>query len=159
MNLTYSLPYLTKSRTYSFEAGILSNMCVLSHFSLVQLFATPWTIAKHARLPCPPLSPRVWSNTCPLSQWCHLTISSSVAPFSFCPQSFPALGSLLSWFFTSGGQSIGASTSASVLAVNIQARFPLGWTGLISLLSKGLSRVFSSTTVRKHQFFSAQPSL
>ena len=113
---------------------------------------------QHARLPCPSLSPRVCSNSCPLSWWCHLTISSSIASFSSCPQSFPASGSfLMNLLFTSDGQSIGAS--ASVLPINIQGWFSLGLTDLISLLSKGLSRAFSSTTVRKYQFFSAQPSL
>ena len=110
---------------------------------------------QHARLPCSSPSPRVYSNSCPLSWWCHPTISSSVVPFSYRPQSFPASGSFpMSQFFASGGQSIGAS--ASVLPMNIQDWFPLELTGLISLLSKGLSRVFSSTTVRKHQLFSAQ---
>ena len=114
----------------------------------------------HARLPYSSLSLGVCSNLCSLSQWCHSTISSSVAPFSFCSQSFPAPGSFpTSWLFTSGDQSIGASTSASVLPMNIQDWFPLGLTSLISLLSKGLSRVFSSTTVRKHEFFSSQLSL
>ena len=109
-----------------------------------------------ARLPCPSLSPRVYSNSCPLSQWCYPTMSSSAAPFSSCPQSFPASGSFpMSQLFPSGGQSIGAS--ASVLPVNIQGWFPLGLTGLISLLSKGLSRVLSNTTIWKHQFFGAQP--
>ena len=104
---------------------------------------------QHYRLLCPSLSPRVCSNLCPLSQWCYLTISSSATFFSFCFQSFPASRSFpLSRLFVSGGQSIGASTSAWVLSVNIQAWFPLGLTGLISLLSKGLWRVFSSTTVR-----------
>ena len=113
---------------------------------------------KHARLPCPSLSPRVCSNSYPLSQWCHQAISSSVTPFSSCLQSFPASGSFpMSRIFASGGQIIGAS--ASVLPVNIQGWFPLGLTSLISLLSKGLSRVFSSTTVQKHQFCGAQPSL
>ena len=113
---------------------------------------------QHARLPCPLLSPGVYSNLCLLSQWCYLTISSSALSFSFCCQPFPASGFFpMSRLFTSGGQSIGAS--ASVLPVNIQDWFPLGWTGLISLLSKGLSRVFSNTTVQKHQFFGAQPSL
>ena len=103
---------------------------------------------QHARLPCPSPSPRACSNSCPLSQWCHLTISSSFIPFSSCPQSFPASGSFpVSRLFASGGQSVGAS--ASVPPVNIQGWFPLGVTGLISLLSKGLSRVFSSTTVWK----------
>ena len=102
----------------------------------------------------------VCSNSCPLSQWCYLTISSSVAPFSSCLLSFSASGSFpMSWLFPSGGQSIGTSASASILPMNIQSWFPLGLTGLISLQSKGFSRVFSNTTVRKHQFFSTQPSL
>ena len=102
------------------------------------------------RLPCPPLSFfRVCSNSCPLSQWCHPTISSSVVPFSFCPQSFPTSGSFpMSQFFASGVQSIGVSASASVLLMNIWDWSPLGWTGWISLQSKGLSRVFSNTTVQ-----------
>ena len=105
-----------------------------------------------ARLPRPSLSPGVCSNSCPLSYWSHPTISSSVVPFSSYPQSFPASGSFpMSWLFTSGGQSIGASVSASVLPVNVQGWFPLGLTGLISLQSKGHSRVFSSTPVQKHQ--------
>ena len=113
---------------------------------------------QYARIPCPSPSPRACSNSCLSSQWRHPTILSSVVPFSSCPQSFPASGSFpVSRLFTSGGQSIGAS--ASVLPVNNQSWFLLGLTGLISLLSKGLSRVFSSTTIRKHQFFGAQPSL
>ena len=113
---------------------------------------------QHARLPCPSPSPRACSNSCPLSQWCHPTISSSVVPFSSCLQSFPASGSFpVSQVFTSGGQSTGVSSSASVFPMNIRDWFPLGWTGWISLLSKGLSRVFSNTTVQKHQFFSTQP--
>ena len=113
---------------------------------------------QHGRLPCPSLSPRTCSNSCPLSQWCHPTISSSVIPFSSHLQSFPASGSFpMNQFFPSGGQSIGAL--ASFLPMNIQDWFPLGWTGWISLQSKGLSRVFSSTTVQKHQFFGTQRSL
>ena len=113
---------------------------------------------QHTRLPCPSPSPRACSNSSPLSQWCHPTISSSVVPFSSCLQTFPTSGSfLMSQLFTSGGQSIG--TSASVLPMNIQDWFPLGLTGLISLKSKGLLRVFSNTTVQKHRFFSTQPSL
>ena len=110
---------------------------------------------QHTRLPCPSPTPGAYSNTCPLSRWCHPTISSSiVVPFSSLLQSFPALGSFpMSQFFASGGQSIGASASASVLPI-----FPLGWTGWISLQSKGLSRVFN-TKVQKHQFFGAQFSL
>ena len=110
---------------------------------------------QHARPACPSPTPEVYSNSCPLSRWCHPTISSSVDPFSSCLQSCPASGSFpMSHFFTSGGQSIGVS--ASVLPMNIQDWFPSGWTGWISLLSKGLSRAFSNTTVQKHQFFSAQ---
>ena len=103
---------------------------------------------QYSRPPCPSPTPGVYSNSCPLSRWCHPTISSSVVPFSSHIQSFPASGSfLMSQFFASGGQSIGVSASASVLPMNIQDWFPLGWTGWISLLSKGLSRVFSNTTV------------
>ena len=114
---------------------------------------------QHARLPCPSPSPRACSNSCPLSPWCHLTISSSVIPFSSYPQPVPASGSfLMSQFFASDGQSIGVLASVSVLPMNIQDWFPLGWTGWISLQSKGLSRVFSNITVQKHQFFGAQLS-
>ena len=115
---------------------------------------------QHPRLPCSSTSPGICSNTCPLSRWCHPTISAFVALFSSCPQSLPASGSFpVSWLFTSRGQSTGASASASAIPVNSQGWFPLGWTGLISLLSKGLSRVFSSTTIWKHQFFDTQPAL
>ena len=108
------------------------------------------------RPPCPSPTPGVYSNSCPLSQWCHPTISSSVIPFSSCLQSSPAPGSFqMSQFFASGGQSIGVS--AWVLPINIQGWFPLEWAGWISLQSKGLSRVFSNTTVRRHHFFDAQP--
>ena len=110
---------------------------------------------QHARLPCPSPTPGACSNSCPLSQWHHPIISSSVVPFSSCLHSFPGSGSLpVSLFFTSGGQNIGVSASASVLPMNIQNWFPLGWTGWISLQSKGLLRVFSNITVQKHQFFS-----
>ena len=112
---------------------------------------------QHARPPCPSPNPRVYSNPCPLSRWCHPTVSSSVVPFSSHFQSFPALGSFqMSQFFASDGQRIAVSASASVLPMNIQDWFPLGWTGWISLQSKGLSRVFSNTTFQKHQFFSTQ---
>ena len=115
---------------------------------------------QHTRLPCPSLSPRVCSNSCPLNIWCHPTISFSVVPFSSSLGSFPASGSFpMSWLFASGGQSTGASASASVLPMNIQDWFPLELTDFMSLQSKRLSRVFSNTTVQKHQFFSAQPSL
>ena len=129
--------------------------------SVDKLSPTLWPHGlKHTKLPCSSLSPGVCSNSCPLSQLCHPTISSSVAPFSSCPQSFLASGYFpMSQLFVSGGQSIGVSASASVLPMNIQGWFLLGLTGLISLQSKGLSRVFSSTTVQKHQFFSAQPFL
>ena len=109
---------------------------------------------QHARPPCPSPTPRVYSNPYPSSWWCHPAISSSVVPFSSCPQSLPASGFFpMSQLFASGGQSIGVSASASVLPMNIQGWSPLGWTGWISLQSKGLSRVFSNTTVQKHQFF------
>ena len=109
---------------------------------------------QHARPPCPSPAAGVDPNPYPSSWWCHPTISSSVIPFSSCPHSFPASGSFqMSQLFASGGQSIGVSASASVLQMNIQDLFPLGWTGWSSLQSKGLSRVFSNTTVQKHQFF------
>ena len=115
---------------------------------------------QHARPPCPSPTPRVHSNSRPSSQSCHPAISSSVVPFFSCLQSFPASGSFLrSYFFASGGQSIGASASTSVLPMNTQDWSTLEWTGWISLQSKGLSRVFSSITVQKHQFFHAQLSL
>ena len=114
----------------------------------------------HARLPWPSPTPGAYSDSCPSSRWCHPTISSSVVPFSSCLQSFPASGSFqMSQFFASGGQSTGVSASASVLPMNIKDWLPLGWTGWLSLQSKGLSRVFSNTTVQKHQFFGTQLSL
>ena len=124
---------------------------------LLRLFATPWTAACQISLS---ITPGAYSNSCPLSWWSHPTISSSVIPFSSCLQSFPASGSFpMCQFFESGGQSIEVSASTSVLPMNIQGWFPLGWNGWISLLSKGLSKVFSNTTVQKHQFFGAQLSL
>ena len=115
---------------------------------------------QYARLPCPTPTPGACSNSCSLSRWCHQTISYSVVLFSSCLQNFPALESFpISQFFTTGGQSIGASASASVLPMNIQDWFPLRLTGLISLQSKELSRVYSNTRVQKHQFFSTQLSL
>ena len=114
----------------------------------------------HARLPYPSPTPGICSDLCPMSRWCHPTISSSVVPFSSCLQSFPASGFFpMSWLFTLGGPSIGASIPASVLPVNIQDWFPIRLTHLITLQSKGLSRVFSNITVQKHQFFCAQLSL
>ena len=114
---------------------------------------------QHASLPCSSPTPGIHPNPCPSSQWCHPTISSYVVPFSSCPQSLPASGSFpVSQLFARGGQSIGASASTSVLLMNTQDWSPLGWNGWISLQSKGLSRVFSNTTVQKHQFFGAQLS-
>ena len=114
---------------------------------------------QHSRPPCPSPTPGVYPKPCPSSRWCHPAISSSVVPFSSCPQSFPALGSFqMSQLFASGGQSIGVSASASVFPMNTQDWSPLRWTGWISLQSKGLSRVYSSTTDQKHQFFGAQLS-
>ena len=110
---------------------------------------------QHARPPCPSPTPGAYPNQCPLSRWCHPTISSSVSPFSSCLQTFPASGSFqMSQLFASGGQSIGVSSSASVLPMTIRGWFPLGWNGWISLQSKGLSRVFSNTTVKKHHLLS-----
>ena len=133
-------------------------------FSSIQSLSHVWLCdphgQQHSRPPCPSPAPRVYSNSCPLSQGCHPTISSSVLPFSSRLQSFPASGSFpVSQFFTSGGHIIGVSASASVLPINIQDWFPLRWTGWISLQSKGLSRVSSNTIVQKHQFFGAQLSL
>ena len=114
---------------------------------------------QHAKHPCPSPTPRAYSNSCPSCWWCYPTISSSIMPFS-CLHSSPTSGSFpMSRFFSSGGQMIGVSASTSVLPMNIQDWFPLGWTGWISLQSKGLSRVFSNTTVQKHQFFGTQLSL
>ena len=140
----------------SFHKYILSS--VQSSCSVMSDSLRPHAL-QHSRPPCPSPTPRVYSNSCPLSRWCHPTISSSVVPFS-CLQSFPASGSFqMSQFFPSGGQSIGVSALASVLPMNIKGWFPLGLTGLIFLQSKGLSRVLSNTSVQKHQFFSAQLSL
>ena len=133
----------------------VSSVQSLRHF---RLFVTPWSV--HTRLSCPSPIPGAHSNSCPSTQWYHLKISSSVIPFSSCLQSFPASGSfLMSQLFATGGHSFGASASASVFPMNIQGWFPLGLTDFISFQSKGLSRVSSSTTVQKHQFFSAQLSL
>ena len=115
--------------------------------------------SQHARPPCPSPTSRVYSNSCPSSRWCHPAISSSVVPFSSCPQSLPASGSFpMNQLFTSGGQRIRVSASASALPMNTQDWSPLGWTGWISLQSKGLSRVYSNTIVQKHQFFGTQLS-
>ena len=140
IELLYSLP------SVQFSHSVLSNSlqpCEL----------------QHSRPPCPSPTSGIHPNPHPLSRWCHPTISSSVIPFSSCPQSFPASGSFqMSELFISGGQSIRISASTSVLPKNTQDWSPLGWTGWISLQSKGLSRIFSNTTVQKHQFFCAQLS-
>ena len=147
---------MNKDVVVHIHTGIFSS--VQFSRSVVSNFLWPHGL-QYARPPCPSPTPGVYSNSGPLSQWCHPIISSSVVPFS-CLQSFPALRSFqMSQLFTSGGQSIGVSTSASVFPTNIQDWFPLGWTGWISLQSKGLSRVFSTTTVQKHQFFGTQLSL
>ena len=129
-------------------------------FSHAVVFDSLWPHELHTRPPCSSPSPRVFPNSCSFHQWCHPTISSSVDPFSSCLPSFPASGSFpMSCVLVSGGQITGASASVSVLPVNIQDWFPLRLTGLISSLSKGLMKVFSSTTIWRHQFFGPQPSL
>ena len=145
---------------YLFEAVVNVDVTVIvQSLKVISSSLQPHGL-QHARLLCPTLSPGVCSHSCPLTQWYYLTISSSATPFSFCLQSFPASGSFpMSQLFTSGGHSIGASASASVFPMNIQGWFPLGLTGFVSLQSKGLSRVFSSTTVQRHQFFSTWPFL
>ena len=137
------------------------NILILVQFSCSVVSDSLWPHGlQHARLPCPSPTPKACLNSCPSSQRCHPIIASSVIPFSSRFQSFPASGSFpMSQLFEWGGKSTGVSASASVLTMNIQDWFPLGWTGWISLQSKGLSRVFSNTTVQKHQFFSTQLSL
>ena len=131
-----------------YDKNMTTHLDLLFSCSVVSDSLWPQGLER-VRLLCPPLPSRVCSDSCPLSQWCYLTISSSATRFSFYLQSFPTSGSFpLSWLFTSGGQSIGASASAWVLPMNIQDGFPLGWTGWIALQSKGLSRVFSNTTVK-----------
>ena len=151
--------YLTHGKYFRVSAISIITMKVKVRFS--QSCLTLWPHEpQHARPPCPSPTPGVHPNPRPLSQWCHPTISSSVAPFSSHLQTFPASGSFqMSQLFILGGQSIGVSASASVLPTNIQDWFPLGWTSWISLLSRGLSRVFSNTTIQKHQFFSTKLSL
>ena len=138
-------------------------MCTMFsvQFSRSVVFDSLWPHeSQHARPLCPSPTPGIYPNPCSLSRWCHTTISSCVVPFSSCPQSFPAPESFqMSQLFTSGVQSIGASASASVLPMNTQDWSPLGWTGWISLQSKGRSRVFSNIIVQKHQFFGTQLSL
>ena len=138
----------------------LASLCSVHFSSSVVFDSLRPHEPQHARPPYPSSTPRVYPNPFPLSRWCHPTISSSAIPFSSCPQSFPISGSFqMNQLFVWGGQSTGVSALAPVLPMNIRDRFPLGWTGLISLLSKGLSGAFFSTTVWKHWFFSAQPSL
>ena len=147
--------HFARTFTYWWHKSFLSSCSAQFSHSIMSDSLWPHGL-QHTRLPCPSPTSRACSNSCP-SQWCHPTISSSVIPFSSCLQSFPASGSFpTSQFFASVGQSIGASASASVLPMNTQDWSPLGWTGWISLQSKGLSTVFSNTTVQKHQFFSTQ---
>ena len=156
-----SLQSMASQRVGHDWATSLSFGSVLLQFSIVVkscLTLRPHEL-QHTRPPCPSPTPGVYPKSCPLRRWCHPTTSSSVVPFSSCPQSLPASGSFpMNQFFTSGGPSIGVSASASVLPMNTQDWSPLRWTGWISLQSKGLSRVFSSTTVQKHQFFGTQLS-
>ena len=143
--------------------GCILSLCLFSsiQFSHLVVSESLWPHEpQHSRPPCPSPTPGVHPNPCPLSWWCYPTISSSVNPFSSCLQSFPASGSFqMSQLFASDGQRIGVSASTLVLPMNTQDWSPLGWTGWISLQSKGLSRVFSNTTVQRHQFFGAQVSL
>ena len=149
---------LDKSQVYIKTSKYIYQSVQFSH-SVVSNSLRPRGL-QHARPPCPSPTPGACSDSGPLSWWCHPTISSSVIPIFSCLQSFPTSGSFpLSQLFISGGQSIGVSASAPVLPMIIQDWFPLGWTALISLLSKGPSRVFSNTTILKHQFFGAQSSL
>ena len=142
---------------WSYSLHVHTQFSSVQSLSCVRLFATPWTSARQASLSTP--TPRVHPNSCPLSRWCHLTIPSSVVPFSSHLQSFAASGSFQkSQLFASGGQILAFSASTSVLPTYIQDCFPLGWIDLISLQSKGLSRFFSNTTVQKHQFFCTQLS-
>ena len=164
------MQYLPKPRLFESDMifRVKLSQSLLQPFQFISVQFSPSFVSdslwshelQHARPPCPSPTSRVYSNSCPLSGWCHPTISSSVVPFSSCLQSSPESGSLqMSQLFSSGVQNIGASASTSVLPMNTQDWFPLGWTGWISLQSKGLSTVFSNTTVQKHQFFGAQLSL
>ena len=165
LSCRYALIYLTNSHLFSTTSFLVLAHTLFSPHS-VQISCSVASDSlrphelQHARPPCPSPTPRVHPNPCPLSQWRHPTISSSVIPFSSWSQSFPESGSSpMSQLFASGGQSVGVSTSTTVLPKNTQDWSPLGWTGWISLQFKGLSRVFSNTIVQKHQFFGAQPSL
>ena len=144
---TSGLPHLVSQSVSQFSPSVVSNSLRLHE-------------PQHTRPPCPSPTPGVYPNSCPLSQWCHPAISSSVIPFSSCLQSFPASESFqMSQLFASGGQNTGVSALTSVFPMNTQDWSVLGWTGWISLQYKGLSRVFSNTTVQKHQLFCIQPSL
>ena len=154
----------SQTRAYNYQCKVFQRLfsstisSVQFSHSVVSNSLRPHEL-QHTRPLCPSQTPGVYSNSCPSSRWCHPAISSSVIPFSSCPQSLPGSGSFpVSQLFTSGGQSIGVSASASLLPMNTQDWSPLGWIGWISSQSKGLSRVFSNTTVQKHQFFSAQLS-
>ena len=150
-------PLVTNTFLHMYTACVMYFALLISQFSRSVMSDSLWPHGlQHASPPCPSTTPWVHSNSCPLSQWCHPTISSSIVPFSSRLQSFPASGSFqMSQFFISGG----VSASGSVLPMNIQEWFPLGWTGWISLQPKGPSKVFLNTTVQKHQFFSTQLSL
>ena len=165
LKMIYFKLHMARGGTIIFSILMVFKVFSSVQFSCSVVYDFLWHHGlQHARLPCPSPMPGAYSNSCPSSQWCHPTISSSVFPFSSHLQSFPASESFpMSHFFASGGQSIGVSASTSVLPVNIQDWFPLGFplglTGWISLQFKGLSRVFFNTTVQKHQFFGAQLSL
>ena len=157
MRLSYWVKYIRQRKTSIISCHWFSSV----HFSrsVASDSLQPHGL-QNTRPPCPSPTPGVDSNSCPLSWWCHPTISSSVVPFSSCPQSLPASGSFpMSHLFASGSHNIGLSASTSVLPMNTQDWFPLGWTGWISLQSKGLSRVFFNTTVQNHQFFCTRLSL
>ena len=168
--MSFVSQYMIVARLIPFETmnSVSSTMCIMSYVcmsvsqfshSVVSNSLQPYGL-QLARLPCPSPAPETCLNSCPSGQWCHPTISSSVVPFSSHLQSFTASGFFpVSQFFTSDHQSIGVSASASVLPMNTQDWSPLGWTGWIALQCKGLSRVFSNTTVQKHQFFGTQLSL
>ena len=148
--MVWPVQYRLKGRLFRQFLNIEMEIVQFSH-SVVSNSLQPQEL-QYTRPPCPSPTPGVHPNPCPSSQWCHPTISSSVVPFSSCPQSIPASGAFpMSQLFASSGQSIGVSSSTSVLPMNTQDWFPVGWTGWISLQSKGLSRVFSNTTVQKHQ--------
>ena len=159
MRTLSSLSPIYTSNTSTVKTTLAKKISVqFSRSAVSDSFVTLWTAAPQASLSTS--TPRAYSNSCPSSQWCHPTISFSVGPFSSYLQSFPASGSFpMCQLFTSDGQSIGVAASSSVFPMNIQDQFPLGWTGWISLQSKGLSKIFFNTTVKKRQFFSVQLSL